>query len=341
MGGAIMSKLSDKVSSGGGTQALSKKLKYGETWTPINTDSLVESVTIDGDVDIKQDYVEVNSIANKVLKRIDLENISKFPISTITDSFSSPSTVPFGLTYDGTNLISCDDGTDKIYIHDGKTSTITDSFSSPSTLPSGLTYDGTNLISCDYNADKIYIHDGKTSTITDSFSSPSMDISGLTYDGTNLISCDYNADKIYIHDGKTSTIIDSFSSPSTLPFGLTYDGTNLISCDYNADKIYIHDNYLPFSQIDIIYRELSEDFYKELLHHEFTSAETWNAIDEATDQKVDIIIQNYTAGTVTITTDNGTYDQNDSPITNEVTDSVSIVASGASVNFEAIIKNYN
>ena len=39
------------------------------------------------------------------------------PTSTILSSFPSPSLYPFGLAFDGTNLISCDSDSDTIYIH--------------------------------------------------------------------------------------------------------------------------------------------------------------------------------------------------------------------------------
>jgi hypothetical protein len=168
---------------------------------------------------------------------------SPLPTGTILSSFPSPSSSPSGLTYDGTNLISCDYDTDTIYIHDGVSSTILSSFSSPGQVPNGLTYDGTNLISCDHFADRIYVHDGVSSTILSSFSSPGPIPSGLAYDGTNLISCDNNTDTIYIHDGVSSTILSSFATPTVQPKGLTYDGTNLISCVSDTDfhVIYIHD----------------------------------------------------------------------------------------------------
>ena len=85
---------------------------------------------------------------------------SPIPTGTIFSSFPSPSSSPAGLAYDGTNLISCDYSTDRIYIHDGVSSTILSSFSSPGQVPYGLTYDGTNLISCDFSSDRIYVHDG-------------------------------------------------------------------------------------------------------------------------------------------------------------------------------------
>ena len=80
------------------------------------------------------------------------------PNSTILDSFSSPYTNPYGLTFDGTNLISCDYSSGTIYVHSGISSTILSSFSSPGSGPTGLAFDGTNLISCDYSSDTIYKH---------------------------------------------------------------------------------------------------------------------------------------------------------------------------------------
>jgi len=168
--------------------------------------------------------------------------------STILDSFASPTGTPTGLTYDGSNLISCDWGTSTIhpliYIHSGISSTITDSFNAPNDYPdgaSGLAYDNTNLISCSQNNLRIYIHSGITVTTTSDFASPSTAPSGLTYDGANLISCnyDYDYDTIYKHSGITSTITDSFANP-LFPRGLTYDGINLISCDATDDTIYKH-----------------------------------------------------------------------------------------------------
>jgi DNA-binding beta-propeller fold protein YncE len=164
-----------------------------------------------------------------------------FPQAIINKRFASPSTLPTGLTFDGTNLISCDDSTNTIYVHDGISSTILSSFTSPGINPTSLTFDGTNLISCDAASDTIYVHDGISSTILSSFSSPSTSPRGLAFDGTNLISSDIDSDTIYVHDGISSTILSSFASPSTSPRGIVFDGTNLISCDQNADTIYVHD----------------------------------------------------------------------------------------------------
>ncbi len=158
----------------------------------------------------------------------------------VMDSFSSPGPAPTGLTFDGTNLISCDNNSDTIYIHDGISISILSSFSSPNTLPRGLTFDGTNLISCDQGTATIYIHDGISSSILSSFSSPGVAPTGLAFDGTNLISCYRSANTIYIHDGISSSILSSFSSPGAAPDGITFDGANLISCSGTLATIYIN-----------------------------------------------------------------------------------------------------
>ena len=170
------------------------------------------------------------------------KSIKFMPTEIIPLSFSLPSSQGKGITFDGTNLISCDAYTDLIYIHDGISSTILSSFASPGAYPGDLAFDGTNLISCDAGTDMIYIHDGVTSTILSSFASPSTNPTGLTFDGTNLISCDTYTGLIYIHDGISATISSSFASPGPIPSGIAFDGVNLISCDGDSTTgfIYIH-----------------------------------------------------------------------------------------------------
>ena len=160
--------------------------------------------------------------------------------STILSSFASPATTPNSITFDGTNLISCDGASGLIYIHSGISAAILSSFASPGGQPTGLAFDGTNLISCDSISDTIYIHSGISAAILSSFASPATAPFGLAFDGTNLISCDRDSDLIYIHDGFSTTILSSFSSPATAPTGLVFDGTNLISCDSASDIIYTH-----------------------------------------------------------------------------------------------------
>lgn len=61
---------------------------------------------------------------------------------TVTSSFSSPATTVYGLTFDGTHLVSCDfDPADKIYHHSGISANITTSFSSPASNSAGLAFE--------------------------------------------------------------------------------------------------------------------------------------------------------------------------------------------------------
>lgn len=167
--------------------------------------------------------------------------VAKPYYSTILSTFASPGTAPRALVFNGTNLISCDHGSDLIYIHDGISATILSSFATPGSQISGMAFDGTNLISCDEDSDLIYIHDGITSTILSSFASPGIQPRGLAFDGTNLISCDANTDLIYIHDGISSTILSSFATPATNIYSIAFDGINLFSSDYTTELAYIHD----------------------------------------------------------------------------------------------------
>ena len=136
------------------------------------------------------------------------------------------------------------DGTDmilggltKIYVMTGFTSTISTSFANASSQTDGLTLDGSlNLISADSAVGKIFLHSGISGTISSSFVLSGR--VGLAFDGTNLLSC--TVTKIFVHSGITSTITTSFSSPSTLCEDLACDGSNIISIDRNSHKVYIH-----------------------------------------------------------------------------------------------------
>jgi len=165
--------------------------------------------------------------------------------TTINASFTSPSSAPEGLGFDGTNILSSDTLVDKIFKHAGFSTTITDSFAGFSGLPVDVAYDGINLLSCDYDTNKIYKHSGFSSIVTDSFITPSGDIHGLNYDGINILSSDstWSINKIYKHSGFSTTITDSFTSPSTNPTGLGYDGTNISSADTDSDKIYKYSSF--------------------------------------------------------------------------------------------------
>ena len=67
--------------------------------------------------------------------------------SSITDSFSTPSYAPYGIGWDGSNLLSTDSYIGKfIYKHSGFSSTITDSFQDFESTPNSVDWDGTDLM---------------------------------------------------------------------------------------------------------------------------------------------------------------------------------------------------
>src|SRR5664279_2641977 len=121
--------------------------------------------------------------------------------STITSSYGSPSTTPFGISWDGNNVISADGGTDTHYLHVGFSSTITSSYTSPSNTPQGITWDGSNVISSGHNPTEHYLHSGFSSTVLDSYVSPSLVPTGITWDGSNVIAADSYSDLHYLHSG--------------------------------------------------------------------------------------------------------------------------------------------
>ena len=160
--------------------------------------------------------------------------------STIEDSFSSPSDSPEGIAFDGGDVYSSDDNSDKIYRHDGFSTTILDSFSSPGVTTAGLGWDDTNLLSISYH---IYKHDGFSTTILDSFSGPGDFANSIDWDGTNYITNDSGVEKIYKHDGFSTTILDSITAPSLSVGGTIWDGLNIMSTDLNQDIIYKHSGF--------------------------------------------------------------------------------------------------
>ena len=163
--------------------------------------------------------------------------------STITSSYGSPSTTPFGISWDGNNVISADGGTDTHYLHVGFSSTITSSYTSPSNTPQGITWDGSNVISSGHNPTEHYLHSGFSSTVLDSYVSPSLVPTGITWDGSNVIAADSYSDLHYLHSGFSSTITGSYSSPSASTYGITWDGSNVISADITTDLHFLHSGF--------------------------------------------------------------------------------------------------
>lgn len=161
--------------------------------------------------------------------------------ANIVSSISSPAGGPSGITWDGANYVTCDDTTEKIYIHSGTTSTIDSSYGTPG-YPTGMVYAPPNLFHCEDDTDKIYQHDGTDPTITFSFTCGGYkNPSAMAWDGTNLIVAGQNldsGDSIIIHSGTSQTVTSSFGV--AIKTGLVVINGNLISAERSGSKIFVH-----------------------------------------------------------------------------------------------------
>ena len=163
--------------------------------------------------------------------------------TTIDDSFSSPASDPYGVVWDGTNLLSQDDGTELCYQHTGFSSATTATFSFGVGVNRGLTYDSTNVYAT--KDDVYYKYTGFSTTISSSFSSPSTTSESCTWDGTNFIATDVQTTyKFFKYSGFTTTIGETIAASTSTVGGLGWDGINLVSSDKNATgTIYHHTGF--------------------------------------------------------------------------------------------------
>jgi len=159
---------------------------------------------------------------------------------TVIASFSSPSTACHGVAFDSPNLISSDEDSGKIYLHENFSDTITDCFTAPE-VPQGVAWDGTDLYFVSESVPTIFQQSGFSDTVQSSFASPSTGPSGCGWDtiNDNLLTVD-NPASIYVHSGFSDSISTSFSSPSTSPQDVSIIANDILSSDNSSDWIYKH-----------------------------------------------------------------------------------------------------
>ena len=134
--------------------------------------------------------------------------------NTITTSFTTPSTQPSGITFDGTNLISCDSLADKIYVHSGVTSTITTSFATPDTDIHNLAYDSVNgNLYCLDSTGIIYKMSGVTATVTSSWTSPHT---GICFANGMLYCFGGSTTDLYYNIYGTETLVSALTAGTIL-----------------------------------------------------------------------------------------------------------------------------
>lgn len=170
--------------------------------------------------------------------------------NTILGSFATPGSDCQGVAFDGSNMITINEGDyfypfvpHCVYTHSGISTNIIGSFtiSGPQYI-GGIAYYQGNLLSCGIfvsgvtTIGVIFQHSGISSTYTGSFLSPGtnnfpQDI--YVNNEGNLISCDSKNEHIYIHSGISATLTGSFVAPGSDPVGVAiYDYYNILSSGY-------------------------------------------------------------------------------------------------------------
>lgn len=168
--------------------------------------------------------------------------------SSITTSFSSVGSVPWGVTSDGTNLLTSDTAALLMYKHTGFSSTVTATFAiETSGEPRGITWDGTDsyaLTALD-PVTQIEQFTGFSSSSLGTINPANGDTTGLTMDGTDFYYGDNTANKYFKLTGFTNTVDSSFASPGNNPQGCGWDGSNLLSANATAGtrKHYKHSGF--------------------------------------------------------------------------------------------------
>ena len=145
----------------------------------------------------------------------------------VVKSFPSPSTIPFGLTWDGKYLWHSDRASGLIYKLNPADGSIITSFHPPKPIsdPAGLTWDGRYLWCADWSGGMIYKLDVSTTSIVKSFPSPDGSPFGLAWDGKYLWCVEVFASRLYKLNPSDGSVMLSFEFPFWLS-GLTFDGTH-------------------------------------------------------------------------------------------------------------------
>lgn len=153
----------------------------------------------------------------------------------VLSSFAAPSSGPFGMAWDGTNLWVADDNTDLIYEITTAGSVIS-TIAAPCGVPKGLAFDGTNLWPVCAGQNLIY-EMTPTGSIISTIPTPAGAVRGITWDGTNLWVDDAGTGLIY-EVTTAGSVLSSFSTPGTQPRGLTYVGINLWIAENVGDLVF-------------------------------------------------------------------------------------------------------
>jgi hypothetical protein len=148
--------------------------------------------------------------------------VSKSQTLTVVDSFSTPSSIPFGLEWIDGYLWNSDRASRSIYKINPTTHAVIRSFKPGVYDPTGLAWNGSQLFCADWTRGKIFRIDTTNGAALDSFPSPNGSPFGLAWDGNNLWCTEVYTGRLCKLDSN-GAIIQYFEYPYWLQ-GLTFDG---------------------------------------------------------------------------------------------------------------------
>lgn len=128
----------------------------------------------------------------------------------VNDFIETPADDPSGVVFVGENMVTTDDVTQQIYVHDGFSTTILETIDVASIIgtPFGLAYDGVNLHIADADDATVKVMRGISSTIQYEFTSKSASLAdlwqlldqGLTPKEVGYVITDSSTDEYHLYD---------------------------------------------------------------------------------------------------------------------------------------------
>ena len=177
---------------------------------------------------------------------------------TLVTSFASPGTSIAGLTYDGTNLISGDSGTNDVSVHVGKTVTVGQTISMSSIVGGSsirsLAYTGRDLLMLSV-AGNVHVMVGISNTLRYTFAAPDgASTGGIAYVNGNLVASNTSG-VIKICDRLSGDVDSSFTAygatapnPGAGAAPIAFAGTNLLTYDDTVAtyRVFIHNGLTTY-----------------------------------------------------------------------------------------------
>ena len=160
-------------------------------------------------------------------------------VGDVLNQFSTPGSLPTGLTFDGSHLWLADSQTDKIYQINTQSGAVMRSFESPGYHPEGLAWDGRYLWHVDAGEKMVYYIDPANGRVIKALESNSANPRDIAWDGHSLWMIDHKNDAVLKVSAVDGMMIQTFPSPGQEPTGITFDGKYLWIADRGTDRIYL------------------------------------------------------------------------------------------------------